>query len=181
MSSILMTSRPMARRRADLRRGVLGLARDPRRAAPPLRGRARARSHCRYFAPPLIHFIPDSLTYSAPLFLKRQRDRTVGRAGHVHLLEDDLEWLRDGSGDRRARSHCRFVLLLIHFTPESLTYSVPRFLKRQCVILGDRPARGDGPRRGLLHLDELPHRARRAAGGGEDILTAPCIFCMENH
>jgi hypothetical protein len=40
----------------------------------------RARSHCR-FAPPLIHFIPESLTYSVPLFLKRQCDRTLGDAG----------------------------------------------------------------------------------------------------
>ena len=30
---------------------------------------ARARSHCR-FALPLTNFIPDSLTYSVPLFLK---------------------------------------------------------------------------------------------------------------
>ena len=29
----------------------------------------------------------------------------------------------------RARSHCRFVLPLIHFIPESLSYSVPLFLK----------------------------------------------------
>ena len=29
---------------------------------------------------PLIHFIPDSLTYSVPLFLKRQCDRTLGAA-----------------------------------------------------------------------------------------------------
>ena len=35
----------------------------------------RARSHCR-FPPPLIHFAPESLTYSAPPFLKRQCDRT---------------------------------------------------------------------------------------------------------
>ena len=28
--------------------------------------------------PPLIHFIPDSLTYSVHLFLKRQCDRTLG-------------------------------------------------------------------------------------------------------
>jgi hypothetical protein len=35
------------------------------------------RSHCRLVLP-LIHFIPDSLTYSAPLFLKRQCDRTLG-------------------------------------------------------------------------------------------------------
>ena len=34
-------------------------------------------SHGR-FVPPLPHFIPDSLTYSAPLFLKRQRGRTLG-------------------------------------------------------------------------------------------------------
>ena len=42
-------------------------------------GTLRARSHCR-FAPPFIHFIiiPDSLTYSVPLFLKRQCDRTPG-------------------------------------------------------------------------------------------------------
>jgi hypothetical protein len=32
---------------------------------------------CR-FAPPRVHFIPDSLPYSAPLFLRRQRDRTPG-------------------------------------------------------------------------------------------------------
>jgi hypothetical protein len=45
------------------------------------RGAARARSHCRV-APPLIHFIPDSLTYSVPLSLKRQSDRTLGAATH---------------------------------------------------------------------------------------------------
>jgi hypothetical protein len=45
----------------------------------------------------------------------------------------------------RARSHCRFVLLLIQFIPNSLTYSVPLYLKRQCdrtLFLGARrPAR----------------------------------------
>jgi hypothetical protein len=30
------------------------------------------------FALPFIHFIPDSLTYSVPLFLKRQCDQTPG-------------------------------------------------------------------------------------------------------
>ena len=30
--------------------------------------------------PPLIHFTPDLLTYSVPLFLKRQCDRTQGAA-----------------------------------------------------------------------------------------------------
>jgi hypothetical protein len=40
-------------------------------------GGDRARSHC-HFARPLVHFTPDSLTYSVPLFLKRQCDRTLG-------------------------------------------------------------------------------------------------------
>ena len=40
-------------------------------------GGARARSHCR-FVPPLVHFTPDLLTYSVPLFLKRQCDRNLG-------------------------------------------------------------------------------------------------------
>ena len=46
-------------------------------APPDPRGGLRARSHCR-FARPLIHFIPNSPTYSVPLFLKRQCDRTLG-------------------------------------------------------------------------------------------------------
>ena len=40
-------------------------------------GGARARSR-RRFAPPLIHFIPESLTYLAPLFLSRRCGRTLG-------------------------------------------------------------------------------------------------------
>ena len=38
----------------------------------PLHGGLSARSHCR-FAPPRIHFIPDSLTYSVPLWSKCNR------------------------------------------------------------------------------------------------------------
>jgi hypothetical protein len=45
----------------------------------PLAAEPRAWSDCR-FALPLIHFIPYSLTYSVPLFLKRQCDRTLARA-----------------------------------------------------------------------------------------------------
>jgi hypothetical protein len=41
----------------------------------------RGRSHCR-FVPPLIRFIPDSLTYSVPLFLKRQCDRALAPSPH---------------------------------------------------------------------------------------------------
>jgi hypothetical protein len=40
-------------------------------------GLLRARSHCRSVLP-LIRLIPDSLTYSVPLYLKRQCDRTLG-------------------------------------------------------------------------------------------------------
>jgi hypothetical protein len=49
-----------------------------------LLGKEGARSYCR-FVLPLIHFIPESLTYSVPIFLKRQCDRTPGKdaAGHV--------------------------------------------------------------------------------------------------
>jgi hypothetical protein len=43
-----------------------------------LEGWDKARSHCRFVLLPLIHFIPESLTYSVPLFLKRQCDRTLG-------------------------------------------------------------------------------------------------------
>ena len=46
------------------------------------RSRLRARAHCR-FVPPSIHFVPDFLTYSAPLFLKQQCDRTLGRLRRV--------------------------------------------------------------------------------------------------
>jgi hypothetical protein len=56
-------------------------ARLHQRRAPGLlqpRGRDRARSHS-CFALPLTHFIPDSLTYSVPLLLNRQCDRTLGR------------------------------------------------------------------------------------------------------
>ena len=49
-------------------------------------GAARARSHC-CCAPPHIHFIPDLLTYSVPLFLKRQCDRTLGAHPDVQTLE----------------------------------------------------------------------------------------------
>ena len=44
----------------------------------------------------------------------------------------------NASGDDRARSHDRFVLLLIHFIPDSLAHSAPLLLKRQCDrTLGD--------------------------------------------
>jgi hypothetical protein len=60
----LMTLPPVARLRAA-ERGLSGV-----RRLRVLSGYGRFRSHCR-FVLPFIHFIPDSLTYSAPLFLER--------------------------------------------------------------------------------------------------------------
>jgi hypothetical protein len=45
-------------------------------------------------------------------------------------------------GLARARSHCRFVPPLIHFTPDSLRDLVPLFLKRQCDRTLGLPAAG---------------------------------------
>ena len=49
-------------------------------------GKTRAWSHCRFVLPP-IHFTPDSLAYSVPLFLKRQCDRTLGKTTAYYTLE----------------------------------------------------------------------------------------------
>ena len=57
--------------------------------------------------PPLIHFIPDLLKYSVPLFLKRQCDRSL-RAGRGHLDEVAGGATLLDLGDCGVRSHCRF-------------------------------------------------------------------------
>ena len=46
------------------------------------------------------------------------------------------------------RSHCRFVLPLIHFVPYSLIYSVRLFLKQQCDRTLGRGERRDPDARG---------------------------------
>jgi hypothetical protein len=67
-----------AGRAGDARPHRRGLRRaGTRDGLPPARGRLRARLHL-CFVLPLIHFISDLLTYSVPLFLKRQCDRTLG-------------------------------------------------------------------------------------------------------
>jgi hypothetical protein len=74
-------ARPARRRRASRRCRWRRWARRRRSTTTPFSGGARrAPSHCRS-APPPIHFIPYSLTYSVPLFLKRQCDRTLGARG----------------------------------------------------------------------------------------------------
>jgi hypothetical protein len=60
-------------------------------------GADRARSHCR-FVLPLIHFIPDLRTYSPPLFLKRQCDRTLGAELFGEVLERTDARLTPGPG-----------------------------------------------------------------------------------
>jgi hypothetical protein len=62
---------------------------------------------------------------------------------------------RERLREHRARSHCRFVLPLIHFIPYSLTYSVPLFLKRQCYRTLHR--RGEHYASGVHH--EVPARS----------------------
>jgi hypothetical protein len=57
----------------------------------------------------------------------------AGGAGPARLRLQAADIRREGG----ARSHCRFVLPSIRFIPDSLTYSVPLFLKRQC----DNPTR----------------------------------------
>jgi hypothetical protein len=71
----------------------------------PPQGTARARSHCR-FVLPLIHFIPDSLTYSVPLYLKRQCDRTLGTAGGIFPADPQEICGPDGG----ARFGCAMVM-----------------------------------------------------------------------
>ena len=67
-------------------------------------GGLRARSHC-CFAPPLIHFIPDSRTSSVPLFLKRQCDQTLGGLQHRAFK---ISRFPDFGGERRDKSDCYF-------------------------------------------------------------------------
>jgi hypothetical protein len=110
---------------------------------------------------PLIRFIPDSRTYSVALYLKRQCERTPGKelwkllvkrletvllvqhwsqsqmisyeSGQLQQRRQRFElFTRDPEGTFRDRLHCRFVPPLIHSMPDSLTYSVRLFLKRQC-------------------------------------------------
>ena len=63
-------------------------------------GTCRARSHWR-FVLPLIHLTPESRPYSAPLFLKRQCDRTPGACpeGKAPRPEDDMHECEEREGD----------------------------------------------------------------------------------
>ena len=72
-------------------------------------GRPRARSQCR-FVPPLIHFITYSLTYSLPLFLKRQCDRTLGKplAAGTHAIRIFKATEADHNGGSPAPNYLTF-------------------------------------------------------------------------
>ena len=72
----------------------------------------RVRSQCR-FALPLIHFIPDALRDSVPLFLKRQCDRTLRPDRRLGVLAQRPEQGREG---QRIGLHMRYVSPANHFT-----------------------------------------------------------------
>ena len=79
-------------------------------------------------------------------------------------------------GLSRARSHCRFVLPLIHSTPDPLTYSVPLFLKRQAAMRPNprcaRTVPAPVPRsRSRSRAWCSPSRSRRAPPPGSN---SPC-------
>jgi hypothetical protein len=68
---------------------------------------------------------------------------------------------RQPGGVGRARSHCRFALLLIHFIADSLRQSVPVYLKCPCDrALGAGHLRSGG-RRGAGHVRALRLGLRR--------------------
>jgi hypothetical protein len=95
----------------------------PRLRQPRRHGEHRARSHFR-FVPPLILFIPASLRYLVPLFLKRQCDRTLGghtdRRGRHPGLPARPVHIRDansgGQGGRPAPLASRFHGSPTHFS-----------------------------------------------------------------
>ena len=66
------------------------------------RGARGAHSRCRFVLEPLIHFIPDSLTYSVHLFLKRQCDGTLG-------ARRDGRGAPGSRGSARATRRCRLL------------------------------------------------------------------------
>jgi hypothetical protein len=153
-----------------LHRGPLPAGQSDR---PNGRGACRTRSHYR-FVLPLIHFIPYSLTYSVPLFLKRQCDRTLGVRGHPGRAGQRAGRARQrapppaaAGGRVRARPHCRFGPPLTHVIPDSRTYLVPLFLKQQCDrTLGRVCGAEAGGGAGRL-VDGAAGGGAAGAGGGE--------------
>jgi hypothetical protein len=75
----------------------------------------RARSQCN-FVLLLIHFTPDSLTYSVPLLLNRTRlEGQVAGGGAEDRAGPAAAGGRRGEGAGRVRSHSRFAPPCIHF------------------------------------------------------------------
>jgi hypothetical protein len=131
-----------------------------------LRGLRRARSYvyCRC-ALLLIHFIPESLTYSVTLFLIRQRDRTLGLPGvpRQRVLPDRGELRRRLRPDARAQ---------------------PAAAAEQSQLQGHRHRQPDLPperlelplRPGPAAADPVAARAGALAMGGRIIQTLLSIF-----
>jgi hypothetical protein len=82
------------------------------------------------------------------------------RAGSASTPPSSSGSRRHGWYASRARSHSRFVLLLVHCIPDLLRYSVPLFLNRHC----DRTPAGQWcPEARLpLRLGDVPERWRRS-------------------
>jgi hypothetical protein len=140
-------------------------------------GGARARSHAR-FVPPLIHFMPDSRTYSVPLYLKRQCDRTPGggvapRRGGAEGAGGDGRPLRAAAPAHRAGRLARHMGLIFHactryFWPSMGHGMVGTYMVRYAPASAavTRPCHGQARRgRGAARALQ-PHRARRLRGAG---------------
>jgi hypothetical protein len=67
-----------------------------------------------------------------PRFPSKTCCAATGRTVSVPCSKSQPIWYWAPASPPRVRSYCRFVLPHIPFIPDSLTYSVPLFLKRQC-------------------------------------------------
>jgi hypothetical protein len=83
-------------------------------------------------------------------------------------------------GSHRARSRCRFVLLLLYFNnPDLLTYSVPLYLKRQCDRTLDLPDRDPAGGRPALRPHARPGAPQ--TGGSRGFVLPPEFLLTSFH
>ena len=115
---------------------------------------SRARLHCRFEArlilqpfeavfrqeciAQLLSFAPSS--FKPDLLMAPNAVLAVGPGQWTAARAARRATRTRSAAGHRARSHCRVVLPLIRFISDSLTYSVPLFLKRRC----DRTPGGAG-------------------------------------
>jgi uroporphyrinogen-III synthase len=116
--------------------------------------------------------VPDFLAGLEELGMTHVRVPAYATRAVLRGNEVEEAMLLAGQVDR-ARSHCRFVLPLIHFIPDSLTHSVPLFMKRQCdrILQVDALAFSSTAEATALALSLGPDRLAQAASR-----TAICCF-----